>query len=275
MSLLEIKNLSVNNLRTGQQIIHDLSFSLHENRCLCIVGESGSGKSMTAKAILGLTSPWLQVNGEVLFKGMNLIEQSNATMRKVRGQKICMILQDAMTAFDPLSTIGKQMIETLRENLVMNKTEAKELAITALQSVQIYEPEQVLKKYPHQLSGGMLQRVMISIVMVIKPDIIIADEPTTALDSINQREVVEQFKKLLAVNHVSMIFISHDLSVVQYLADDVLVMKDGKCVELGEASKILSTPSHSFTKFLIDTRVGLSQSFQQSMSGGEAIVLES
>ncbi|WP_141432132.1 ABC transporter ATP-binding protein [Bacillus sp. 03113] len=265
MCLLEIKNLSVNDTRTEKAILQNLSFTLESNTCLGIVGESGSGKSMTAKAILGLTSPWLHVRGEVVFDGMNLLNASNKILRNIRGQKICMILQDAMTAFNPLYPIGKQMIETVRENLGVRKNEAIKMSLDALEKMCIHNPEQVMKKYPHQLSGGMLQRCMIGIAMMMKPDIIIADEPTTALDSINQREVVEEFRRLRELIGTAIIFISHDLGVVQYLADHLLVMRDGECVEYGKANEVFTNPKHTFTKYLIDTRIRLAEPFQQSI----------
>ncbi|KAG2964600.1 hypothetical protein PC120_g27365 [Phytophthora cactorum] len=173
-----------------------------------------------------------------------------------------------MTAFNPLEPIGKQMMETFRENLRISKKEARQLAADALHRVHILQPEQVLQKYPHQLSGGMLQRVMISIAMMLEPDIIIADEPTTALDSINQRAIVEQFKQLRETMGMSIIFISHDLGVVQYLADDLIVMRDGECVEQGKANDVFSNPQHEFTQFLIQTRIKLSEPFQASMEAG-------
>lgn len=268
MSLLEVKKLSVIDTRSEQQIVQDLNFTLKENSCLGIVGESGSGKSITARAILGLTSPWLDVTGEAIFNGMNLIGQSNGVMRKIRGQQVCMILQDAMTAFNPLNTIGRQMSETFRENLGVKKKLAINMAKVALHRVHIHHPEQVLKMYPHQLSGGMLQRVMISIVIMMEPDIIIADEPTTAIDSINQRDIVEQFKLLRELTGTSIIFISHDLGVVQYLSDELLVMQNGKCLEYGKTKEVFSSPKHDFTKYLINTRLSLTEPFQQSMTSG-------
>ena len=180
-----------------------------------------------------------------------------------------MIPQDAMTSFDPLYTIGYQMIETFVENLGISKEESKKLAIESLDKMLINNPEEVIKKYPHQLSGGMLQRCMIAIAIAMKPDIIIADEPTTALDSINQREVVEEFKRLRDVTGTSLIFISHDLGVVQSLADDILVMKNGECVEYGTAKKIFENPQHEYTKYLIDTRVSLTESFIKAMEKGD------
>ncbi|MEK3987071.1 ABC transporter ATP-binding protein [Paenibacillus sp. FSL K6-3166] len=265
MSLLEIKRLSVHEADTDRSLVRELSFTLRKNTCLAIVGESGSGKSLTAKAILGLIPPWLEVTGEVIYNERNLLQEKDSVLRRIRGQKICMILQDAMTAFNPLESIGKQMIETFRENLEVTKREAQIIAETALHRVHLHNPKEVLKKYPHQLSGGMLQRVMISITIMMEPDIIIADEPTTALDSINQRAVAEQFRLLRETMGTSIIFISHDLGVVQYLADDLIVMRNGECVEAGHASEIFSNPQHEFTQFLIRTRINLAAPFQKSM----------
>ena len=267
--ILELKNVVVNDPRSNEVIVHGSSFIVRKNTCLSIVGESGSGKSMTTKAILGLTNPWLKISGTAKYKGKNLIGLKQSELRKIRGKNICMIPQDAMTSFDPLYTIGYQMIETFVENLGISKEESKKLAIESLDKMLINNPEEVIKKYPHQLSGGMLQRCMIAIAIAMKPDIIIADEPTTALDSINQREVVEEFKRLRDVTGTSLIFISHDLGVVQSLADDILVMKNGECVEYGTAKKIFENPQHEYTKYLIDTRVSLTVSFIKAMEKGD------
>ena len=267
--ILELENVVVKDPRSNEVIVHGFSFVVSKNKCLSIVGESGSGKSMTTKAILGLTNPWLKISGSAKYKGKNLIGLKQSELRKIRGKNICMIPQDAMTSFDPLYTIGYQMIETFVENLGISKEESKKLAIESLDKMLINNPEEVIKKYPHQLSGGMLQRCMIAIAIAMKPDIIIADEPTTALDSINQREVVEEFKRLRDVTGTSLIFISHDLGVVQSLADDILVMKNGECVEYGTAKKIFENPQHEYTKYLIDTRVSLTESFIKAMEKGD------
>ena len=267
--ILELENVVVKDPRSNEVIVHGSRFVVSKNKCLSIVGESGSGKSMTTKAILGLTNPWLKISGSAKYKGKNLIGLKQSELRKIRGKNICMIPQDAMTSFDPLYTIGYQMIETFVENLGISKEESKKLAIESLDKMLINNPEEVIKKYPHQLSGGMLQRCMIAIAIAMKPDIIIADEPTTALDSINQREVVEEFKRLRDVTGTSLIFISHDLGVVQSLADDILVMKNGECVEYGTAKKIFENPQHEYTKYLIDTRVSLTESFIKAMEKGD------
>ena len=265
MSLLNIRNLTVCDRRTDEILIKDIHFEIDSNTCLGMVGESGSGKSVTCKAILGLANPWLEVTGQVLFEGSNLLNANQETLRQIRGKRICMILQDAMTAFDPLYTIGYQMVETLCENGQYNKTDAKIIAMETLQKMYIHEPRLVLKKYAHQLSGGMLQRCMIALAMALKPDILIADEPTTALDAINQREVIEEFQRLRQITGMAMIFISHDLGVVQHLAEKILVMKDGEQVEYGPIEQVFGKPQHVYTRYLLDTRKALTKSFHEAM----------
>jgi ABC-type dipeptide/oligopeptide/nickel transport system, ATPase component len=268
-NLLVVRNLKVTDLRNQEEVIHGVSFELKENSCLGIVGESGSGKSLTAKAILGLTNSWLHTEGtaELLSDqgNLDLLHQGESTLRAIRGQRICMILQDAMSAFDPLARIGSQMAETFSEIKGIARSEAMTMAMTALKMVNMPEPEQVLKKYPHQLSGGMLQRCMVTTALAMKPEIIVADEPTTALDPINQRLIVEAFKLLRQQTGTALIFISHDLGLVQYLADQLLVMRYGALVEYGEAKSIFKDPQHEYTKYLIDSRRELSQSFQKAM----------
>ncbi|WP_147565755.1 ABC transporter ATP-binding protein [Clostridium tyrobutyricum] len=266
MRLLEVKDLSIENLKTHTKIIDSISFELDSDQCLGIVGESGSGKSMTSKAILGLTDPWLKVTGSVKFKNIDLIGSDKNAIGRVRGKQICTILQDAMSAFDPLYTIGYQMIETLTENRNISNREARKISIMALERLCIDNASRVMKKYPHQLSGGMLQRCMIAAALVMEPDIIIADEPTTSLDSINQRQVVEIFKQLRQTTDTAIIFISHDLAVIQQLSQNILVMKDGRRVEYGNAHKIFKNPENDYIRYLIDMRLKLSEPFSKSMS---------
>ena len=261
MSLLTVSNLSVRDKRTKEFLIKNISFTLDANACLGIVGESGSGKSITSKALLGLTDPWLDVAGTVQFDGVELLTADREALRIIRGKRICMILQDAMTAFDPLCTIGYQIVETLCEHTGASEKEAKLVTLAALEEMDIHEPLAVIKKYPHQLSGGMLQRCMIALALALKPDVIIADEPTTALDSIHQRQVLEQFQKLRQISNTAVIFISHDLGVIQYLAQQVLVMRAGQQVEYGEAGQVLSRPQHPYTRCLVDTRIALTRPF--------------
>lgn len=273
MSLLNVKNLHIKDHKNGKEIVSDVNFNLEKNTCLGIVGESGSGKSMTVKGILGLTSPAISVSGNVIFdENIDLLNIKNNDLRKIRGQRICMILQDPMSSFNPLYTIGYQMVETLRENKGLSKKDAKAIAIEALDKMAIYEPEQVIKKYPHQLSGGMLQRCIIGLAMSMEPDIIIADEPTTALDSINQKEVIEEFKRLIDDKETSVIFISHDLGIVKHLAQSVLVMKDGMPVEYGKTKDIFNNPKHEYTQYLVNTRIELTKSFNQAMQIKEKVI---
>lgn len=273
MSLLNVKDFQINDSKNNKEIVSNVNFTLEKNTCLGIVGESGSGKSMTVKGILGLTLPTFTVTGSVIFdKNIDLLNIKNNDLRQIRGQRICMILQDPMSSFNPLYTIGYQMVETLRENKGLSKKEAKEIAIKALDKMAIYEPEQVIKKYPHQLSGGMLQRCIIGLAMSMEPDIIIADEPTTALDSINQKEVIEEFKRLIDDKKISLIFISHDLGLVKYLAESVLVMKDGISVEYGKTKDIFNKPKHKYTKYLVDTRLELTKSFNEAMQIKEKVI---
>lgn len=269
-SLLRVKDLSVTDVRDGQVIVNNLSFELRANRCLGIVGESGSGKSMTARAVLGLLNPWLKTTGSALFAQnggeAELIGLEESQLRHIRAREICMILQDAMTAFDPLARLGSQMAETFVQNLEMDKKAAKALAPEVLAALNIRDPEQVVRKYPHQLSGGMLQRCMIAIALAMKPAVIIADEPTTALDAVNQRQVVEAFELLRQETGTALIFISHDLGVVRRLSDDLLVMEKGCGVEAGRAEEVFQNPQNDYTRYLIDTRLMITDSFKKAMN---------
>lgn len=265
MALLRVDNLTVIDRRTDQPIIEDISFQLGRGQCLGIVGESGSGKSMTVKALLGLVSPWLNVRGAVTFDGEDLLQLKRKALRKVRGKRISMVLQDAMSAFNPLYTIGRQMGETIREHLKVSKREAEAIAIKELDKMGIRSPAIVVQKYPHELSGGMLQRCMIAIALAVQPDIIIADEPTTALDTINQKEVIKTFQYVREKLGIAVIFISHDLGVVQELAQSVLVMKDGRQVEYGQIHAIFHHPKQAYTSYLVKTRIKLTAPFTDAI----------
>ncbi len=268
MDLLKVDNLSVIDTFLNERIISNISFSLKVNTCLAIVGESGSGKSITCKAILDLLDPRLKVEGRIFLKGKEIKNNSSNSMMKIRGKKITMILQDMMTAFDPISTIGNQIKETLCENLEIEKKEAQAMALESLNKLDVYDAKNVLKKYPHQLSGGMLQRCMIAISMALKPDIIIADEPTTALDSIHKVDIINEFKLLQRITGTAIILVSHDLGIVQQLAQEVLVIKNGVCVEYGDMKKVLREPKNEYTKYLIETRLALSKPYNRIIREG-------
>ncbi|MDO4288807.1 MAG: ABC transporter ATP-binding protein [Eubacterium sp.] len=271
--LLKVEKLRVTDTRNGEVIVDDLSFSLGENRCLGIVGESGSGKSMTARALLGLNKAWLKAEGRALFQmasgETDLLAQDPKELARLRGSDIGLIVQDAMSAFDPIERLGRQMAETLGAKLGLGKKEALEQAAQDLAALNIEDPRGLMAKYPHQLSGGMLQRVMIALALVMQPKIIIADEPTTALDAVNQRQVVTLFEALREKTGTSLIFISHDLGVVRRLADDLLVMQAGRAVEAGEAREIFGHPASDYTRYLIETRLEITNSLKIALGGAQ------
>lgn len=264
-NLLEVKNLKVNFNRDKETlpIIKDISFELGENECLGILGESGSGKSMTCKAILGLLNNNFTVEGSVKFRNEDLLKLDKERIRHLRGKELCMILQNPITCFDPLYTIENQFLETLLEHFSMSKGEALSLAEECLNKMML--EKDVFKKYPHELSGGMLQRIMIALVLAVKPKVIIADEPTTAIDCINQLEVVKEFINIRKEINTSIIFITHDLSVISKVADKIIVMKDGEIVERGTVAEIIKNPQNKHTKYLVDTRVSLVKRFDAIM----------
>ncbi|WP_194542636.1 ABC transporter ATP-binding protein [Paenibacillus sp. JZ16] len=268
MTILTVKHLNIVDLKTQRRIVKDASFSVQKNSCLGIVGESGSGKTMTVREILGVNPRWIQSEGEIIFEGRNILKDNEKQRRSIRGQKIKMILQDAMTAFNPIEKMGFQMKQTFMQVLRVSRREAERLSLESLKKLNFPDSLAVYKSYPHELSGGMLQRCMIAIALVLKPDIIIADEPTTALDSINQLEVVNQFQSLKEMTGTTLILISHDLGVVQRLADSVIVMKEGEVLEQGSVTDVFNEPKHAYTQYLVSTRLQLSDSFMNTMHSG-------
>ena len=263
MNILEVKNLEVILKKNNKKIIKNISFSIEKNSCVGILGESGSGKSITCKSILNILNDNFKINGEIIFDGKNLINYIEKEMKNIRGKQICMILQNPMTSFDPLFTIQNQMVETFLEHLNISAKEALELAKESLEKMKMKDIDVVLKKYPHELSGGMLQRVMIAIAIALKPKLIIADEPTTAIDSLNQKDIIEEFKILKNEINVSILFVTHDLGVLSYLADKLIVMQNGEIVESGMTNEIINNHSHEHTNFLIETRRALMKKFKE------------
>ncbi len=261
--LLEVKNLKVTGKKENKEIVRGISFSVEENTCTGILGESGSGKSMTCKSVLNVLNGDFLVDGEVIFQGEDILKMDKEKARKIRGKEICMILQNPMTSFNPLYTIGNQMMETFTEHMVISRREALDLAVESMAKMKLENPDILLKKYPHELSGGMLQRIMIAVAMALKPKLIIADEPTTAIDSLNQKDIIEEFMLLKNEMKVSLLFVTHDLGVLSQLADSLIVMKNGEIVEKGKTEEIMRNPSHRHTKFLIDTRYSLMDKFKK------------
>lgn len=248
--LLAVTNMSVKQIN-GPVLVQYSSFTLEANQCVGIIGESGSGKSMTCKAIMGLLpEKAFEVTGSILYQGVEFLEAGESKLRGIRGKKIALIMQNPMTAFNPVFKIGNQMVETLRTHLSVSKREAYALAVSHLKKMNLPRVEELMNSYPHTLSGGMLQRVMIAIALMMSPDLIIADEATTALDISTQAIVLNEFQRIRAAG-IAMLIVSHDFSVVAQLADKILVMKEGKVIEQGTAYNVLRNPKEAYTKELI------------------------
>ena len=250
MTLLSIENLEVEfPLRTGTvTAIRDVSFKLDRGERIGIVGESGAGKSITAFAILNLVSkPGYISGGRIMFEDCCLTEADESTVQNIRGNRISMIFQDPMMTLNPVLSIETQMVETILAHQSMSRAKAKEIAIEKLKAVQIPSPEKRLKQYPHELSGGMRQRIVIAIALLTGPQLIIADEPTTALDVTIQAEILELLLSLCREFRVGLILITHDLGVVSEVTQRTLVMYAGTVIEQGETAKVIRNPRHPYT----------------------------
>ena len=254
--------LSVKNLRTQffsdkgvNTAVDSISFDLEEGKTLCIVGESGSGKSMTSLSIMGLVDePGRVTAGEILFKGNDLLKKSDDEMRKIRGKEIAMIFQEPMTSLNPSYTVGYQIDEVLRlHKKDLNKVQRKEKVIELFELVGIPMPEDKYNEYPFKLSGGQRQRVMIAMSMACEPKLLIADEPTTALDVTIQAQVLELMNDLKRKKGTSILFITHDLAVVAQMADEVIVMYRGHVVEQASVKELFDNPKHPYTKALLNS----------------------
>lgn len=253
--LLEIKDLEVF-FKSSQGIVkavNKANINTRDGKTTAIVGESGSGKSVTSLAIMGLLdkSSLEKISGEINFEGKNLLKSSPEELRRIRGNEISMIFQEPMTSLNPALKVGYQMSEVFRTHFKMDKKTAKEKSIEMIKKVEIPRAEEVYNSYPHELSGGMRQRIMIAMALSSSPKLLIADEPTTALDVTIQKEVLELMKKLKEDMNTSIIFISHDLGVVSDVADYVNVMYAGKLVERAKAEDIFKRPLHPYTRGLI------------------------
>lgn len=248
--ILEVKDLEISftTFAGKVQAIRDVSFDLHEGETLAIVGESGSGKSVTTRSIMGLLSSNAVVeNGEIVFNGEDILKKSEKQMQKIRGKDISMIFQDPMTSLDPTMKIGKQVAESLLKHTKVSKKDALQKALELLELVGIPNAKNRLKNYPHQFSGGQRQRIIIAVALICYPEILIADEPTTALDVTIQAQILELLKDIQQKVNSSIIFITHDLGVVANVADRVAVMYAGKIVEIGTAEEIFYNPQHPYT----------------------------
>jgi peptide/nickel transport system ATP-binding protein len=254
-NVLEINRLNISFMTDKKKInaIKDVAFKIKKGEILGLVGESGSGKSITSLSILGLlpSPPAVIEDSEILFHGINLIQASEKEMQKIRGNKISMIFQEPMTSLNPLYTIGNQLIESVQNHQSLSKKDAKEICIHTLKTVGLARADAMMNEYPHQLSGGMRQRVMIAMAMICQPEILIADEPTTALDVTIQSQILKLMKELNDKTETSILFITHDLGVVAEICDRVIVMYGGRIVEEGSVTDIFKNPQHPYTRGLL------------------------
>lgn len=254
IEILNIQNLNISTFNNS--ILKDVSLKIHKGEMIGLVGESGSGKSVTALSILSLLDEKAMKidTGKIFLSNENILEKNEVEMQKIRGNKISMIFQEPMTSLNPVFTIGDQINEVHNIHTNLSKNEANELTINLLDKVGIPNPEISVMKYPHQLSGGQRQRVMIAMALSCKPKLLIADEPTTALDVIVQAQILKIINDLRKELEMSVLLITHDLGVVQDYCDRVYVMYKGRIVENSKAKDLFSNPAHPYTKDLLNTR---------------------
>ena len=254
--ILEVRDLHIE--FAGEEgalpVLHGLSYVLPKGRVLGVVGESGSGKTVHALSILRLLPPNARISqGEVRYKGKNLATLGREELRKIRGNKISMIFQDPAASLNPVLTIGQQLTETLLAHRKMSKSAARAKAVKLLEKVGIAGAEKRLNEYPFQFSGGMCQRVMIAMALALEPDVLVADEPTTALDVTVQAQILNLIKQLQKASGMSAVFITHNLAVVAGIADDVLVLYAGMCMEYAPAAELFEHPLHPYTQGLLNS----------------------
>lgn len=255
--------------RQKKRIVDHVEFEVYPGECLGILGESGSGKSMSLKAVLGLLDKNFQVSGQAVFDDKNLIDAPGEELRKLRGNQIGMVLQNPMTCFDPLYRIGSQMAETFAMHTDWNGEKIRSVSLEVLDQMRIHDGAEVLEKYPHQLSGGMLQRIMIGIAMALSPELLIADEPTTAIDAITQYEILEEFERIKREKKTAMIFITHDLGAISKVADRIMVMNSGQIVDQGDFHHILHHAKDPYTRLLVEKRMAVMDRYRDILKREE------
>ena len=261
--------VSLRGKKRNTDLVKGVSFSVKQGECLGILGESGSGKSMSIKAAMGLLDKNFVVSGSAKFQGDELVGKNAEQLRRLRGGQVGIVLQNPMTCFDPLYRIGNQIAETFAAHQKWDDGEIKERSIEMLDKMQIRNPEEALEKYPHQLSGGMLQRIMIGIAMSMEPSLLIADEPTTAIDAITQFDILNEFAAIKQKHKTAMIFISHDLNAVSRIADKIVVLNQGTVVDQGDFHHILHQAADPYTRLLIEKRTDVMRKYRRALEGGE------
>lgn len=249
------------------ELVRGVSFAVAPGECLGILGESGSGKSMSMKAAMGLLDNSFHVKGSAQFQGEELLGKSAEELRRLRGGKVGIILQNPMTCFDPLYRIGQQIAETFSAHNNWTAEEIRARSLELLEKMRIRNPEEVLEKYPHQLSGGMLQRIMIGIATAMKPALLIADEPTTAIDAITQYEILNELLHIKENHNTAMIFISHDLNAISRVADRIVVLNHGAVVDRGDFQHILHHAQDPYTKLLVEKRADVMRRYTAVLNG--------
>ena len=269
--VLELNDLHVTlrEHRRNIELVKGVSFSVHAGECLGVLGESGSGKSMSIKAAMGLLNKSFLVSGSACFQGEELLGKSAEELRRLRGGKVGIVLQNPMTCFDPLYRIGQQISETFLAHNSWSADEIRSRSLDLLEKMQIRNPEEVLEKYPHQLSGGMLQRIMIGIATSMEPALLVADEPTTAIDAITQFEILDELIRIKKEAQTAMIFISHDLNAISRVADRIVVLNQGLVVDRGDFEHILHHASDPYTKLLVEKRADVMRRYCQVLQGKE------
>jgi peptide/nickel transport system ATP-binding protein len=252
--------LSVRDLRVtigGYQIVHIDALDLPDGGRLGLVGESGSGKTMTAMSVIGLLPEDAVVSGSIMFDGRELLGRTDVDMAKIRGRDIGVVFQDPARALNPMMRVGRQIDEALRLHMKLSRAQRRERVIHLLERVQLPEPETLLRRYPHQLSGGQQQRVLVAIAIACDPKLLIADEPTTALDVTVQEEIIRLLVQLSAERSMSLLFVSHDLGVVKLVCEHIAVVYGGEAVEVGPTAEIIERPQHRYTNALMAANPGI------------------
>ncbi|CAM4225512.1 ABC transporter ATP-binding protein [Paenibacillus endophyticus] len=245
----QIKKLTIKN-SDGQCLVKDCSFKLHEGKTLCLIGESGSGKTLTSKAMLGMLPSSMTMTGEMIFQGLDLRSISRRGWQRVRGKRIGVINQHPEQSLHPAIPIGRQLSDLVRSHLPLTRAEAERKAKAMLARVSLPRIDAMMGSYPSELSGGMSQRVMIAMALLLEPELLLADEPTSALDVMTQAEILALLNEIVKERKMSMLFITHDLNIANYLADSIAIMHQGEIVEYGTVSDVQNQPKHPYTREL-------------------------